>query len=294
MDPPGNEAAKRSKASRVRPELSCYRGNKVLHCRGALEAQEPRHAHGPGLADPPEVVAQHVHDHHVLGLVLAAREELAGQRPVLVPCPAPRARALDRIRADAALTVHREERLGRGRQNGSRRPGGRRRTEVQVPREQGRVAGPQPAEDGPRVPGEGGLQAAGEVRLVDLAPADGRPDGLHAVEPVGVGGPRHERRRGGLRDRRPRRAPDRGPAAPPGPTRPGGAAPLGSGAPPGPRPRPPRAPPARRCQCAGPTRVPSRGAPSASPGGAGPRAQSRAAARTAGPGRSPGSPRAHR
>ena len=56
----------------------------------------------PGLADPPEVVAQDVHDHHVLGLVLAAGEELAGQRPVLVPRPAARAGALDRVRGDAA------------------------------------------------------------------------------------------------------------------------------------------------------------------------------------------------
>ena len=64
-------------------EPAGHGGHEVLDGGGALEAQEPRHADGPRHADPPEVVAQHVHDHHVLGLVLAAGEELAGQRAVL-------------------------------------------------------------------------------------------------------------------------------------------------------------------------------------------------------------------
>ena len=37
----------------------------------------------PGQADPPEVVAQHVDDHHVLGAVLGARQQLARERTVL-------------------------------------------------------------------------------------------------------------------------------------------------------------------------------------------------------------------
>ena len=95
--PPGNAAARRSKRVDAGAELAGHGRDEVLDRGGPLEPQEPRHPHGARLADPAEVVAQDVDDHHVLGLVLGLGEQLAGQRPVLVPCPAPRARALDRV-----------------------------------------------------------------------------------------------------------------------------------------------------------------------------------------------------
>ena len=91
------------------------------------------------LADPAEVVAQDVDDHHVLGLVLGAGEELAGQCPVLVPRPAPRARALDRVRADTFPSPS-TERNGSGEADSSARgaPVAGDGAEVQVAREQRR------------------------------------------------------------------------------------------------------------------------------------------------------------
>ncbi len=60
----------------------------MLDRRSALEAAQARNPDAPGPAHAPEIVPQHVHDHHVLGPVLAAREELAGERPILIACPA--------------------------------------------------------------------------------------------------------------------------------------------------------------------------------------------------------------
>ena len=65
-----------------------------------LEAQQPRHADRARLADPAEVVAEHVDDHHVLGLVLRARQQLAGEGAVLLAGPAAGAGALDRVGRD--------------------------------------------------------------------------------------------------------------------------------------------------------------------------------------------------
>ena len=70
--------------------------------------------------------------------------------------------------------VHGEERLRRGRQQRPRRARRGRRAEVQVAREQRRVAGPEPAEQRPRVAAERRLEPSGQVRLVDLAPPDCR------------------------------------------------------------------------------------------------------------------------
>ena len=296
IEPPGNEAARRSKASASGRELPGHRGDEVLDCRGPLEAQESRHAHGSGLADPPEVVAQDVHDHHVLGLVLAAGEELARPAPGPRPGVRPRGRVpLIGSVLTPPVAVHGEERLGRGREEGARRAGGGRGAQVQVPGEQRRVAGPQPAEERPRVAVEGGLQAPGEVGLVDLAPADGRPDRLHAGDPGrrGRSATRTRSARTALelgsvgrriadRQLRPRQRVQAAKHL----ARPGDRA----------RPSSPSTArtPSQAVPCAGPTRSPSRGARGAAPAGAGPRARSRAGARAAGRGRSPGSPRARR
>ena len=95
--------------------------HEVLHGGRPLEAQQPRHADRPRLADPAEVVAEHVDDHHVLGLVLGARQQLAGEGAVLLPGAAARARALDRVGGDHALAVDRQERLRRRGQQRARR-----------------------------------------------------------------------------------------------------------------------------------------------------------------------------
>ena len=84
IEPPGNEAARRSNASRPGGQPPGHGGDEVLDGRRPLEPQSRGTRTRARLAHPAEVVAQDVDDHHVLGLVLGAREQLAGQRPVLV------------------------------------------------------------------------------------------------------------------------------------------------------------------------------------------------------------------
>ena len=196
IEPPGNAAASRSNASTPSPEPAGHRRHEVLDGGRPLEPQEPRHPHRARLAHPAEVVAQDVDDHHVLGLVLGlARSSRASARSSL-PRPAPRSRALDRVGATRSRR-RRPRGTAPGDADSSARgaPGGRRRAEVQVAGEQRRVAGPQPPEQRPRVAGERRLEPPGQVRLVDLAPADRRAHGLDAVDPCRARGPGHERRR---------------------------------------------------------------------------------------------------
>ena len=167
----------------IRAELAGHGRDEVLDGGGALEAAGAGHADRPRVADPPEVVAQHVDDHHVLGPVLGAGQQLPGERAVLLAGPAARPRALDRIGRHEALGVDREERLGRGREERPRATTGRRGPDVEEAGEQGRVAGPQTAEDGPRIAVEWGLEAARQVGLVDIAAGDRLAHGLD-VDPA--------------------------------------------------------------------------------------------------------------
>ena len=52
----------------------------------------------PVLADPAEVVAAEVDEHHVLGTLLVIAEQLGGDLPVLFRAGTSRARAGDRLR----------------------------------------------------------------------------------------------------------------------------------------------------------------------------------------------------
>ncbi len=269
MLPPGKAAASRSKASASGRSWPGHRGDEVLDGGRALEAQQPGHAHRAGLADPPEVVAQHVHDHHVLGLVLGAREQLAGERAILLAGPAARPGALDRVR---------------GRRGRSRR---RRGTAPARPtagrgacrwRARGRCRGSRRTGPGRRS-GGGGRRATGRRRTGPRGAASGWPGrcrrgamavahGLDVPDPGVVRRQRDERRRDGGRrtaaiggrpraseSRRSRTAAIRR------------AQPRGIAI-----DRPRRQP--RRARCAGPRRAPSRGARAGASAGAGPRARS--------------------
>ena len=252
----------------------------------SLEPAQPRHADAAGPADAPEVVAQDVHDHHVLGAVLGARQQLAGERPVAGGVAAARAGALDRIRGHDAVPVDGEERLGRRRQERPRPAGQRARTEVDERREQRRVAGPQPPVEVPRVAVERRLEPAGEVGLVQVAIGDVLADALDARH---VGAPVETRA-------------ERQAVARPGTGRAGCSGRAGE---PGmDLVETPRQPPivaierrARRAmpsRSAGPRRRPSRGARAGAVAGPGRWRRSRAAARRSPPGRSRGSRPARR
>ena len=151
------------------------RRDEVLDRGGPLEAAEPRDADAPRAADAAEVVAQHVDDHHVLGAVLGAREQLAGQRPVLVAVAAARPRALDRV-ASLTRPSASTARNGSGEADSSARgrPVQLARAEVEVRREERRVARPQPPVAVPRVGLERRLEPPGQVGLVDVAAGDVR------------------------------------------------------------------------------------------------------------------------
>ncbi len=211
-----------------------------------LEPAEPRDADRARSADPAEVVAQDVDDHHVLGPVLGAGQELGRERAVFLGRRAARSRALDRVGRDPATRPDREERLGRSRHDRPRRAGdvrspamraggarargtrlspGRVRArgspvlvgvlvraratppQVQVRREERRIPGPEGAVEWPGVGAERGREAAGQVRLVDVASGDRGPDRLDAllVGDPGQARAEGEGRRPGVRGLRPRR-----------------------------------------------------------------------------------------
>ena len=148
IDPPGNAAASRSNGSMPGGERASTVRHQVLDRAGPLEAAQPWHANGPGRRHAAEIVAEHVHDHHVLGAVLGTAEELAREAAILGAVAAAGTRALDRVRRDDAAGVDRQERLRRGRQDRAR-PAGRRSAQVEERRERRRVAGPQRAGRGP-------------------------------------------------------------------------------------------------------------------------------------------------
>ena len=152
----------------------------MLDGRGPLEPAQPRHADGARRAHAAQVVAEHVDDHRVLGPIFVAREELACECAVLGLRPAPRTRPLDRIGAHVAGGVEREERLGRGRDDRPSMPGVVY-PEVEVRGEECRIAGPDLAVERPGIAGEGGLEPAGQVRLVDVPGGYGLADRLDAL-----------------------------------------------------------------------------------------------------------------
>ena len=59
-----------------------HRRHEVLDRGGPLESAQPRDANGARAADAAEIVAQDVDDHHVLGAVLGAGQQLARERPI--------------------------------------------------------------------------------------------------------------------------------------------------------------------------------------------------------------------
>ncbi len=94
-----------------------------MHVGVALQREQLRHPHAADAAAAPEVVAQEVDDHQVLGAVLRAAEQVVGVRLILVRGQTARARALDRAglhlalaQADEALGGQADDRAGFQRQ----------------------------------------------------------------------------------------------------------------------------------------------------------------------------------
>ena len=138
------------------------RRDEVLHRDRPLEPAQARDPDAARPTDAPEVVAQDVDDHHVLGAILGAGEQLAGERAVGGPVATARPRALDRIGRHDAIPVDGQERLGRGGQQRAGPARERARTEIEVRREERRVPGPKPAIAFPRPAVERRLEPTSE------------------------------------------------------------------------------------------------------------------------------------
>ncbi len=126
------------------------------------------------LAHPPQVVAQQVNDHEVLGPVLLARTQAPRQVPVFLSRPSPRPCSLDRTRVHSP-PVQPQEALRRGAEDAQTSKG-----KVCAVRHSRYF--PQPLVEAPRVSLPNAFQTVREVGLVNLPRADvlsGAPHRAH-------------------------------------------------------------------------------------------------------------------
>ena len=173
MEPPGNDAASRSNASRpassrpVTVETRCW----------TAAVRSRRHRRGtrtlPGRQTRPRSLRRTstIITFSARSLADATGARARAARSSLAVAAA-RAGALDRVGRDEAVGVERQERLRRGRDDRPWRAGQRARAEVEVRREERRVAGPEAPVERPRIAAEGRLEPARQVRLVELAVGD--------------------------------------------------------------------------------------------------------------------------
>ena len=160
-----------------------------MHGRVLLQREELRHADAAGPADARQVVAQQVHDHHVLGAVLLALGELAAQGLVVHRPEAPRPGALDRPGLDLPA-VEGQEALGRHAEHGHVVAG-------EIGAERRGVLVPQPRVERERRLGHRGLEPLRQVRLEDVAGQDVLAHALHRAQVAapGEGGAQPDRLR---------------------------------------------------------------------------------------------------
>ena len=134
----------------------------------------------PGRADPAEVVAAEVDEHHVLGALLRVGEQLGGQRGVLLGRRAARHRAGRRVH-DRPRAGHGHQRLRRAADDVVRRLVAGEAQQVHVRR---RVGRPQHPVDVERVDVGRHLEPLPQHHLEGVAGADvllHRLDGVHVV-----------------------------------------------------------------------------------------------------------------
>lgn len=133
--------------------------------RERLHLEQPRHGDRTGPGHRPQVVAQQVDDHQVLGAVLLARRQLSPQRRVSRGGRAARPGALDRPRLDGAVRADQQEPLGRAAQH-------RQIAEPQVCPVRHRLAPPQRPVGRPRIEVARHRDRVGQADLIRLAGPD--------------------------------------------------------------------------------------------------------------------------
>ena len=128
---------------RGRREPPGHRRDEVLHRRRPLQAPQARDADAARPADPPEVVAQDVDDHRVLGAILAAASSSpASARSSARVRPRGRVPLIGSVRTRPAASSARNgsgdaERTARGRRSPARARGRRRRVNAPARRSAG-------------------------------------------------------------------------------------------------------------------------------------------------------------
>ena len=126
--PAGKVAASASKAVVPGAQLADDGRHDVHDVAVALDVQNSATSTVPGRADPAQVVAAEVDEHHVLGALLRVGEQLRGERVVLLRGRAPRAGAGDRVQhrppaRSPSVRLRGATRRRRSRRRRSRRSG---------------------------------------------------------------------------------------------------------------------------------------------------------------------------
>ena len=117
MVPPGNTAARTSPGVARGAQLAAHIGNDVMDVRIRLDGHELIDLHGARFADPPQVVALQVDQHHVLGALLGMSVQLASEIDVGIGSLSSRTRARNGARRHHAV-AHRDQALGRRADDG--------------------------------------------------------------------------------------------------------------------------------------------------------------------------------
>ncbi len=166
--------------------------HQVHHVAVVLDLLEARHPHGAGHADPADVVAAEVDQHHVLGPFLGVGGEVFGEPAVAFGVDAARPGAGDRPGLQAAAGLAHQH-LGRGADQGAV-------GQLEQHHVGAGVDHPQGAVEGERARRLGDREAAGQHHLEDVAGADVF---LGLLDRGAVGGAVHARRGLGRTARRP-------------------------------------------------------------------------------------------
>src|SRR5262249_18888963 len=128
----GERTGEQVERPHARAQPAAHLRDEVVNVAEGFHLAHLRHANGTVLAYLPDVVAEQIDDHHVLGPVLRAVRQIADERGIFFRRTSARSRTLDRPRFYLAVRVHTQEAFRRRAQD-------LKVAEVEVSRERRRV-----------------------------------------------------------------------------------------------------------------------------------------------------------